>query len=371
MKLSTLLLTAVSSALLVNAATAAEVPFYVGTYTKPGGSKGIYRGVLDTTSGEAKITGLAGEAKNPSFLAIHPSKKFLYAAIEADGGAVAAFAINADGTLKALNQESSKGSGNCHVMVDPSGKNVLAANYGSGTIACLPIKDDGSVSSASAAIQHTGSGPNAGRQKGPHAHSIYVRGNFAYSCDLGTDDVFVYKYNPVKGTLTENDPPSGRVPAGGGPRHLAFTPDGKFAFVCNEMTSAVTAFAHDGAKGTLTPIHTVSTLPEGYADAGKNSTAEIFCHPNGKFVYVSNRGHDSIAIFSIAADGKLTAIEQAPSKVKVPRGFAISPDGGWLIAGGQNSNDLALHKIDPATGKLTFQKIIGEVGAPVNVEFVK
>jgi 6-phosphogluconolactonase len=369
MKHSSLLL--IASSTLMSMSHAAEVPFYVGTYTKPGGSKGIYRGVLDSATGEAKITGLAGEARNPSFLAIHPSKKFLYAAIEADGGAVGAFAIQPDGTLKALNEESSKGGGNCHVWVDDSGKNVLAANYGTGSIASLPIKEDGSLSPASSWLQHEGSGPNAGRQKGPHAHSIYTRGKFAYSCDLGTDDVFVYKHDSSKGTLTPNDPPSAKVPPGGGPRHLAFSPDGKFAFVCNEMTSAVTAFAHDGAKGTLTPIHTLSTLPEGYADAAKNSTAEIHCHPNGKFVYVSNRGHDSIAVFAIAADGKLTPVEQPDSKVKVPRGFAISPEGGWLIAGGQNSNDLALHKVDGNTGKLTFQKMIGEVGAPVNVEFLK
>ena len=369
MKRSSLLLIATST--LMTMSQAAEVPFYVGTYTKSGGSKGIYRGVLDTAKGDAKIVGLAGEAQNPSFLAIHPNKKFLYAVVEAGGGAVGAFAIQPDGTLKKLNEESSKGGGNCHVWVDESGKNVLAANYGTGSIACLPIKEDGSVAPASSWIQHEGSGPNAGRQKAPHAHSIYARGKFVYACDLGTDDVFVYKFDAAKGTLTPNDPPSAKVPPGGGPRHLAFSPDGKYAFVCNEMTSAVTSFAHDGAKGTLTPIHTLSTLPEGYADAGKNSTAEIFCHPNGKFVYVSNRGHDSIAVFAIAADGKLTAVEQADAKVKTPRGFAISPDGGWLIAGGRNSNDLALHKIDANTGKLAFQKTIGEVGSPVNVEFVK
>lgn len=367
---STSLLLAVSAALMT-ASQAAEVPFYVGTYTKPGGSEGIYRGVLDTDKGEARITGLAGAAKNPSFLAIHPTHKYLYAAIEAGGGAVGAFAIEADGTLRKLNEESSKGGGNCHVWVDPTGKNVLAANYGSGTIASLPIKEDGSVAPASASIQHVGSGPNKGRQEKPHAHSIYVNGSFAYACDLGTDDVFVYKFDPAKGTLTPNTPASGRVPAGGGPRHLAFHPKGGFAYVNNEMTSAVTAFAHDAEKGALTALQTLSTLPEGYADAGKNSTAEIFCHPNGKFVYVSNRGHDSIAVYSIGADGKLTSVEFAPSNVKVPRGFALSPDGGWLIAAGQNSNDLALHKVDPASGKLTFQKVIGSVGAPVSVEFVK
>jgi 6-phosphogluconolactonase len=352
---------------------AADVTFYVGTYTRPGGSQGIYRGTLNTETGEAKIAGLAGEAKNPSFLAIAPGGKFLYAAIEEDGGAVAAFAIQADGSLKRLNSESSKGSGNCHVWVDAGGKNVFAANYGSGTIAALPIKADGSVAPASASIQHKGSGPNLGRQKEPHAHAIVERGGFVYACDLGTDDVFIYKLDAEKGTLTPNDPASGRVPAGGGPRHIAFAPQGGFAFVNNEMTSAVTAFTHDAKTGGLTAIHTLSTLPDDADEAlkKKNSTAEIHCHPNGKFVYVSNRGHNSIAVFAIGTDGKLTRTEIADAKVRIPRGFGISPDGKWLIAGGEQSGDLALHAIDGATGKLTFKSAIGKVGAPVNVEFVK
>jgi 6-phosphogluconolactonase len=350
---------------------AAEFPFYIGTYTKPNGSQGIYHGKLNSETGEAKIIGLAAEAKSPSFLAIHPNGKFVYAAIEAGGGAVGAFAVQPDGTLKKLNEESSAGSGNCHVWVAPNGKHVFAANYGSGSIACLPIKEDGSVAPASSSVQHKGSGPNAARQKAPHAHAIYVNGNFVYACDLGTDDVFVYKYDAEKGTLTPNDPPSGRVPAGGGPRHLAFHPNGGFAYVNNELTSGITAFAHDAEKGTLTPLQTLSTLPADYPEAAKNSTAEIFCHPSGKFVYVSNRGHNSFAVFAIGADGKLTPVEYADAGVKIPRGFGISPDGKWLIAAGQNSNDLALHQIDPATGKLTFKKIIGEVGSPVNVEFVK
>ena len=355
---------------LLLTAQAADLTFYVGTYTKKGGSEGIYRGVLDPEKGTATVA-LAGAATSPSFLAIHPGKKFLYAAIEAGTGAVGAFAIQPDGTLKKLNEQPSQGSGNCHVMVDPAGKNVLCANYGSGSIASFPIKEDGSIAPASVKIQHVGTGPNKARQEGPHAHSVYVLGGFVYSCDLGTDDIFVYKFDPAKGTLTPNDPPSGKVPPGGGPRHLAFHPKGGFAYVCNEMTSAVTAFAHDAAKGTLTALHTLSTIPEGYEGAAKNSTAEIFCHPNGKFVYVSNRGHDSLAVYAIGADGKLTNVEFAPAHVKVPRGFGISPDGQWLIAGGQSSNDLALHKIDPATGKLTFQKIIAQVGSPVNVEFLK
>jgi 6-phosphogluconolactonase len=352
-----------------NAPGADTIDFYLGCYTKPGGSRGIQRGSLNLETGALKNEGLAAEAKNPSFLATHPSGKFLYAAIEEGGGAVGAFAIENDGSLRRLNQESTKGAGNCHVMVDASGKNVLAANYGSGSVACLPIREDGTVGPASSFVQHAGSSVNPRRQSGPHAHSVYFNGNFAYSCDLGTDDVFVYRFDAAKGSLTPNDPPSGKVPPGGGPRHLAFHPKGGFAYVNNEMTSSVTVFTHDAQKGTLTPVQTISTLPADAADAGKNSTAEIFCHPNGKFVYVSNRGHDSIAVFAIGADGRLSVVQIAPANVKIPRGFAISPDGRWLVAAGQSSNSLASHKIDPETGRLTPAAELKEVGAPVCVLF--
>ncbi len=348
-----------------------DLEFYIGTYTKPGGSQGIYRATLDSETGAVTMKGLVAEAKNPTFLAQHPSGKFLYSAVEMNEGGVSAFAIEKDGSLRPLNSQATKGRGNCHVWVDAAGKNLLAANYGNGSIACVPIKEDGSLAEPSAAVQHVGSGPNAGRQKEPHAHAIYDNGGFVYACDLGTDDVFIYKFDAAKGTLVPNDPPSGKVPPGSGPRHLAFRPTGGFAYVCNEMTSTTTAFAHDAAKGTLTPIQTLTTLPEGYADAAKNSTAEIFCHPNGKFVYVSNRGHDSFAVYSIGADGKLTTVEHAPAHVKAPRGFNFSPDGKWLVAGGQNSDNLAIHKVDAATGKLTFVSEVKGIAAPVSIEFRK
>ncbi len=350
-------------------ALAGTAEFYIGAYTKPGGNRGIQRASLDTKTGELKLLGLAAEAKNPSFLAVHPGGKFLYAALEEGGGAVGAYAIEKDGNLRALNTESSKGAGNCHVTVDPSGKFVFAANYGSGSVAALPIRGDGSLGPATGSVQHTGSGPDAGRQKGPHAHSIYPNGPFVYACDLGTDDVFIHRLDPASGTLTPNDPPSGKVPPGSGPRHFAFHPKGGFAYTCNEMTCTATAFAHDAAKGTLTPIQTLSTLPADYTLTKKDSTAEIFCHPTGKFLYVSNRGHDTIAVFAIAADGKITLTQNAPASVKIPRGFAISPDGGWLVAAGQNSDSLASHKIDPATGKLTPASKLEGVGAPVCVMF--
>jgi len=350
---------------------AVEVPFYVGTYTKPNGSKGIYHGTLDTEKGTASIKGLAGEVKNPSFVAIHPDKKHLYAAVEDGGGAVAAFSINPDGTLKLLNSESSKGKGNCHVWVDSTGRNVLAANYGDGVIASLPIKTDGSVAPASASIQQKGGGPNKGRQAGPHAHAIYHFGDFVYACDLGTDDVFVYRFDPAKGTLTPNDPVSGRVPAGGGPRHLAIRPDGKAAFCNNEMTSAVTAFSLDAKKGVLSPLHTLSTLPENYEGAAKNSTAEIHCHPNGKFVYVSNRGHNSLAVYAIGADGKLSLIQHVLDVPAVPRGFGLSEDGRWLVCAGQKSGTLNAYRIDPASGKLTDTKQSVVAGSSCCIVFAR
>ncbi len=353
----------------VCATDAAELSFYIGTYTKPEMSKGIYRASLNTDTGAITLRGLVAEAKNPTFLALHPNGKFLYSAIEMGGGAVGSFAIEKNGDLRRMNEESTKGKGNCHVWVDASGKNLLSTSYSGGSIASVPIHADGSLSPATAFIEHKGSGPNPARQTEPHAHSIYTNGAFAYACDLGTDDVFIYHFDAEKGTLTPNDPPSAKVPAGGGPRHLAFAPKGGFAYVCNEMGNSVTVFAHDAAKGTLAPIQTLPTLPADYADAAKSSTAEIFCHPNGKFLYVSNRGHNSIATFAIAADGKLSVVDYAPAHVKVPRGFALTPDGQWLVVGGQDSNNLASHKVDATTGRLTFVSETGGIGSPVNVQF--
>lgn len=345
-----------------------QIAFYIGAYTKFGTSEGIYHGVLNVETGEVQSLGLAGKAVNPSFVAIHPTRRLLYSVCEANGGgAVAAFAIEDGGTLRELNIMGTRHSGNCHVWVDSAGRNVLAASYGSGTIASLPILPDGSIGEPTAVIQHTGTGPDAKRQEKAHAHAVYHVGDFVYACDLGTDDVFIYRYDSAAGTLTPHEPKSGRVPAGGGPRHMAFSPG--FAFVNSEMTSAITSFVHDAGKGTLEPIHTISTLPADYATPEKSATAEIHTHPNGKFVYVSNRGHDSVAVFSIAADGKIAPVEFADAHVKTPRGFGISPCGRWLLAAGQDSNDLALHSINAASGRLTFAGIVGHVGAPVNVEF--
>lgn len=353
---------------------------YVGTYTNNKNarveSKGIYVFGLDSKTGKLEPMGLAGEATNPSFVAIAPSKKFLYCVSEmGGGGAVSSFSMDAKtGLLTLLNKQSSQGKGPCHVSVDHTGKTVLVANYGSGHIASLPVKADGSLGEpVSTHLQGPASNANPGRQSGPHAHSINVdAGNkFAFACDLGCDKVFIYKLDAANAKLTPNEPAFAEVPAGGGPRHFAFHPNGKFAYVNNEITMTVTVFAYDAAKGVLTTMDTVSTLPPGTASSGKFSTAETQVHPNGKFAYVSNRGHDTIACYKVdEATGKLTFIECAPALVQVPRNFGIDPTGKWMITAGQNSSSIAVLAIDQTTGKLTPTGQTFDVGAPVCVKFV-
>jgi 6-phosphogluconolactonase len=362
-------------ALTATAASPDKVWMYIGTYTS-GPSKGIYRYELSLENGSIRDMGLAGEAQNPSFVAIHPNKKFLYAASEVssyDGkkaGAVIAFKIDPDsGKLTKLNDASSGGDGPCYVVVDAAGKNVLVANYGGGSVAVLPIKKDGSLGEATAFIQHTGSSVNAQRQKEPHAHSINLdaANRFAFVADLGLDKIMIYRFDADKGTLAPNEPAFTKVAPGGGPRHFAFRPNGKNAYVCNEITSTVTAFNYDSSKGTLTEIQTIPTLPE---EVKGNSTAEMQVHPSGKFAYCSNRGHNSVAVYSIGADGKLTHVENESTRGKTPRNFGIDPSGKYLIAANQDSDTLAVFRIDPFTGAL---EPVGEpiqAPKPVCVKFL-
>ncbi|RYD99085.1 MAG: lactonase family protein [Sphingobacteriales bacterium] len=350
---------------------AEEIPFYVGTYTKKEGSKGIYHYKLNVDSGTVVGGELAAEVANPTFLALHPNGKVLFAAIESTGGAVGAFAIKPDGSLQLLNQQPSRGGGACHVWVDSEGKNVLVANYGGGSIAALPIGPDGSLREAAGFVQHTGSSVNPQRQKEPHAHSIYTDANsrFAYVCDLGLDKVLVYKFNPDTGTLTPNDPSHANVAPGSGPRHLAFDPSGKYAYVINELSNTVTVFLRDADAGKLTEIQTLPTLPADFT--GNTSTAEIFVHPNGKFVYGSNRGHDSIVVYAIDQNtGKLTLVEYVSTQGKVPRNFALDPSGRFLLAANQQTNDVFVFRVDASTGKLTPTGHSFKCGAPVSIQFV-
>jgi 6-phosphogluconolactonase len=345
---------------------------YAGTYTRQK-SKGIYVYRLDPKTGKLTAGALAAETSNPSFLAVHPSQKYLYAANENNVGTVSAFAIDpASGQLKLLNSVSSKGSGPCHVSVDKTGKWVFAANYNNGSAAAFPVKADGSLGEASWTVQDSGSSADKQRQAGPHAHSANLSpsNKFMLLADLGLDQVLVFKFDAAKGALTPNRPPFAKVAPGSGPRHLAFSTNGKFAYVIDEMAATVTAFRWDSAHGTLDELQTISTLPADYA--GGKSTAEIAAHPNGRFLYGSNRVHNSIALFDIdAVTGKLAFVDVFPSLGKTPRSFAIDPSGAFLFAAHQDSDNIVGFRIDPKNGRLTPTGDSLDVGSPVCVVFAR
>lgn len=362
-----------------SAALAAEREVvYIGTYTSRG-SEGIYRFVLDRAAGTLVPQGVTGGIKNPSFLAIHPTNAFLYAVsevmTEGEGttGGVTAFAIDPQTyELKMLNQQSSGGAGPCYVTVDRSGRVVLVANYGGGSVAALPVNESGKLEARTSFYQDTGSGPNRARQEKPHAHSINTSldNRFAFAADLGTDKIMIYQLDYESSTIKPHDPPSASVPPGGGPRHFAFHPSGQFAYTNNELTSTVTAFTYDIDRGRLAPFQTISTLPESY-DGSNNTTAEIKVHPNGKFLYVSNRGHNSIAKFKIdPSTGELTAMGYTPTMGATPRNFGINPEGDFLIAANQDSGTIVLFRLDGKTGDLTFANVVRPVPMPVCVKFV-
>jgi 6-phosphogluconolactonase len=367
--------------LLVPESYGKELLVYVGTYTEGSKSEGIYIYRMDLDSGAMKSAGVATGVKNPSFLAIHPSKRFLFSVSEIDDldgkktGGVTAFAIDrASGKLTMLNSQASEGVGPCHLVVDRTGKNVLVANYGGGSIAALPIAEDGRLGKATAAIQHKGSSANKQRQEGPHAHSINVdlANRFAVAADLGLDKILVYHFDASKGTLVANDPPATTVAPGAGPRHFAFHPSGKYAYVINEIHCTVTAFAYDAEHGTLKEFQTITTLPgDGTVKEGY-STAEVQVHPSGKFLYGSNRGHDSIAIFSIAPNtGKLSVVGHQPTGGKTPRNFGIDPTGKFLLAENQDSGTIVVFRIDPKTGELKPTGTVVDVPSPVCVKFLE
>lgn len=353
--------------------------FYVGTYTGPK-SKGIYRVQMDAKTGALSKPELAGTLKDPSYLAIAPSGKALYAISEVNefggkkAGAVAAFSIDpTTGMLTLLNEQSSGGTGPCFIALDATGKNALIANYAGGSVECVPVKADGSLAEPSAFIQHTGSSVDQSRQKEPHAHSIYPSpdNQYAIACDLGLDKLLIYKFDAAKGTLSPGDPAFGTVEPGQGPRHFAFHPSGKWAYNCNEMGLTACAFTWDAAKATLTNIQSLSTLAEGASRKGA-STAEVVVHPSGKFLYVSNRGNDTIAIFTIdQTTGKLIAAGHAPSGGKTPRDFRVDPSGTFLLAANQGSDNIVVFKIDQGTGALTPTGSTVEVGSACCIQFVK
>ncbi len=350
---------------------------YVGTYTGPV-SKGIYAFRFNPSTGKAVSLGVAAETANPSFLAADPSGRFLYAVNELSdfqgqkSGAVSAFRIDhANGKLAFLNQVSSHGAGPCYITLDKTGKYVLVANYDSGTYASFPVLAEGKLGEAAAVIQHSGHGTDPQRQEGPHAHEIELApdNRFAVADDLGLDKLFVYKFDAATGALRPNDPPYAEVDPGSGPRHFAFAPDGRFVYVIAEMGSKVTAFSYDGQRGAFQKLQSISSLPKDFQ--GHNDAAEIAVSPSGKFVYASNRGDDTIAVFTIGRDGKLSPVEYVPTQGKTPRGFAIDPTGSYLFAANQASNNIVIFRIDKKSGRLRASGQVLQAPTPVAVRFVK
>jgi 6-phosphogluconolactonase len=355
---------------------------YVGTYTSEK-SKGIYLFKLKTrnlavSQNQTLVPlGLAAQIASPSFLEIDRDRRLLFAVNETsefDGqrsGAVSAFSIDpATGKLKLINQRPSLGSGPCQLVLDKDRRHVLVANYGSGSVAVLPVSADGRLGEATDVEQHAGSSVNPRRQEGPHAHCVTFdpAGRFVFVCDLGLDRVMIYRYDAERGKLTPHEPAFAAVRPGAGPRHMAFRPDGRFAYVINELDSTITAFAYDAQAGKLTEVQSVSTLPP-YFD-GSNTTAEIAVHPNGRYVYGSNRGHDSVVLFEIDDEsGTLTYVEEQGTGGKTPRHFGIDRDGKFLTIANQNSDTLLVCRIDEGNGRLKPSGVFVEAPAPVCVLF--
>jgi len=343
---------------------------YFGTYTD-GDDGGVFHGKLDLETGQLTVAGASGGVTNPSFLALAPSGRFLYCAAEGGGGAVAAFAIAPDtGELTLLNTQPSGGGAACHVTLDPAGTTAIVSNYSGGSVASFPIQDDGTLGEAASLIQHQGSSV-AKRQQSPHAHStnIDAAGRFAVTADLGLDQLLVYALDAETSRLRPHDPAALDLHPGAGPRHFAFAPHSPFAYVINELDSTVTAMRWDAEAGTLTTLQTLSTLPEGYD--GRNDPAEVVVHPNGRFLYGSNRGHDSLVIYAIDAEtGRLTLVGFQPVLGQEPRGFSLDPTGRWLIACHQNSDSVQVFSVDGETGLLTAVGEAVAVPKPVCVKFL-
>jgi 6-phosphogluconolactonase len=345
---------------------------YFGTYNKDGFPKGIYHAVLDLNTGSLSSPEVAAEASNPTFLEIHPNSKFLYSVTERDPGAVSAFAIDQETKkLRLVNSSHSCGKGPCHLSISNDGRVLLVANYGSGSVASIPINKDCSLAEPASSIQHSGSSADPRRQEGPHAHSINFSpdNRFAYAADLGLDKIMIYKIDE-SGKLLPNDPPEVKIRAGAGPRHLTFTPNGKFAYLINELDETMVAFVYDPKTGNLTEIQTVSTLPEDFK--GTSYCAEVKVHPNEKFLYGSNRGHDSIVTYKIDPEkGTLTLLGFQNSGIKNPRNFNIDPSGRFCIVANQDSDTVIVFRINQETGLLEPTEHVIRIGKPVCVRFLK
>ena len=366
--------------LCASAAAAATGDYfvYIGTYTLRRG-KGIYTFRFQPATGKVTALSLAAETPSPAFLAVHPNRKFLYAANEHDGpdvagknSTVSAYAIDPKtGALTFLNSVSCRGEGPAHIVVDKTGKALLAANYRSGSLALLPIQADGRLGEVTGFAQHHGTGPKP-RAEGPHAHGAAFSpdGRFALVADRGLDQVLIYRYDRSKGTLTPNDPPFINSTPGAGPRHLLFHPNGRILYELNEPGSTVSVLAYGAAGGTLRRIQEISTLPAGFT--GTSATAQLQIDRAARFLYASNRGADNIAVFAIdSAKGTLALVEHVSTQSKTPRDFSLDPTGGYLFAANQNSDTIVLFRVDARTGRLTpAGQVVEHVPEPTCVAFV-
>jgi 6-phosphogluconolactonase len=356
--LSVVLMAVFISGAAICAAESEEYWMYVGTYTS-GGSRGIYPFRFRVAGGELFPAGEATRISNPSFLALHPNNRYLYSVSEVSSfqgknGAIAAFLIDdKTGALTFLNTVSSEGGDPSHLAVDKTGKWLATANYKTGSVSVFPVAGDGKLGRSASSMQHSGSGKDAARQEGPHAHSVNFSpdNRFLLVSDLGLDRIMIYRFDSAKGTLAPNDPPFATLAPGAGPRHLSFHPNGRFVYQVNELNSTLTVFAFDRDAGSLRTIETVPTLPKEYS--GANSAAEVAVHPDGSFLYASNRGHDSIAVFAIKDEGaRVEPVEHVLTQGRTPRHFALDPTGNFLFAANQHSGIIVGFRIDRKTGKL-------------------
>jgi 6-phosphogluconolactonase len=352
------------------AAAGAEL-VYIGTYTGPK-SKGIYLSHLDPATGALSAPELAGAMINPSWIAIHPSHRFLYACGEygayPGGSAICGFSIGHDGLLTQTSQQPPGGQGPCHLAIDATGRQLLVANYNNGVVADLPIGVDGRLGPPSWTDQH----PSLGDKVTPHAHCTLIdpANRFVVSCDAGIDRIYIYHLNAATGIPTAGDPPFVTTPPKSHPRHITISADAHVAYIINEAGMSVSVCRYDAATGVLHEIQSISTLPAGAADPTW-STAELILHPSGRFLYGSNRGHDSIVAYRIDEQGgRLTLIGHASTQGKTPRGVGIDPSGRWLLVGNQNSDSIVEFAINQKTGALSPTGAPIELGAPVCFQFL-
>ncbi|MHB1078502.1 MAG: lactonase family protein [Prosthecobacter sp.] len=357
--------------------SAAEPVIFISAFAS-GEKAGIHAFRFDSKTGALQPLHQTTDVQNPFFLAVSPDQRFLYA-INADkfGGAddefVAAYALEGrTGRLKKLNQQSARGTASCYLDVDATGKAVVVANYASGSVVSLPVKEDGLLGEAATFVQHSGSSTDPERQKGPNAHSIVISpdNRFALAADLGIDKILVYQLDAAKAKLTPNEAqPFAKMQPGSGPRHITFHPNGRHVYVINELANTVTCFDYTPASGTLTERQTIATLPDGFS--GKSYTADLKITPDGKFLYGTNRGHDSIASYRIADDGTLTLLSIDPSLGKGPQNLLITPDGRWLLCANMPGNSVVVFRIDGTNGKITATGTPVEMPMPSCIRWVK